>query len=219
MKNFEIKKEIWLWVIILLPVLYLAYVWNTLPEMVPTHFGMDGQPNDWSHKYALIFLVGGMSLGFYLLFTFIPIIDPKGKLGAMGNKYFLLKLFMMLFMSALSFFMIQSASVKNIGNTHMIFVLVGALLAFLGNYMQSIKPNYFIGIRTPWTLENETVWRKTHQLGGKLYFVTGLLIMILPFLLKEYFQHVFLPLVIIVSLIPVVYSFILFKKETRETGT
>src|SRR6185437_4166893 len=161
MKNFEIKKEIWIWVIMILPVIYLFYAWNTLPDIVPTHFGIDGQPNGWSSRTTLIYLVAGLGIGIYTLLTIIPMIDPKGRIGNMGNKYFFFKLFMMLFMSVICFFIIRSAIVKNIGGSNTLFVLIGALFTFLGNYMQALKPNYFIGIRTPWTLENELVWRKT----------------------------------------------------------
>ncbi len=216
MKNFEIKKEIWLWLIILLPLVYLYSVWNTLPETVPTHFGMDGQPNGWSDKSTLIFIIAGLGVGTYILFTIIPAIDPKGKIESMGGKYFLFKLFMVLFMSALSFIIIHSAVTKTIGNGNLVFVIIGALFAFLGNYMQTIKPNYFLGIRTPWTLESENVWRKTHKLGGKLYFIAGLSAMILPFIMKEHFQQVFLGIILTASLIPIVYSFIAFKQEQKS---
>ncbi len=217
MKNFELKKEIWLWLIMLLPIAYLFYVYNSLPETVPTHFGMDGKPNGWSSKASFICIIPGMLIGIYTLFTVIPFIDPKGRITAMGKKYFMFKLFLMLFMVALSFFMIQSAISKDGGNANMMFVMVGALFAFLGNYMQAVKPNYFIGIRTPWTLENEVVWRKTHALGGKLYFIAGLLIMILPFILTNtIFFPVFIGLAVTASVIPIIYSYIAFRQEKKK---
>lgn len=211
MKNLEIKKEVWIWLIMLVPMMYLLFVWHSLPEIVPTHFGMDGKPNDWSHKSTLVYLVAGMLAGIYFLFLIIPSIDPKRKLDGMGNKYYMLKLLVMLSMSVISFFIVQSAISGHVGSN--LFVIIGALFAFLGNYMQSVKPNYFIGFRTPWTLESEDIWRKTHRLGGRLYFIAGLLIMILSFIVKDNFNRVLLPVVIIASLIPVVYSFILFKQK------
>ena len=69
----------------------------------------------------------------------------------------------------------------------LIFVIIGLLFAFLGNYFKTIKPNYFIGIKTPWTLENEEVWKKTHLIGGKLWFIGGLL-MALTFVLPNKMQ-------------------------------
>lgn len=212
MKLFELKKEIWLWVIILLPVAYLVYVWNTLPEIIPTHFGMDGKPNDWSHKTMYAWLIPGMCIGIYLLMTFIPYIDPKKKLEVMGSKYFMFKLFAVLFMCILSIFIVRSARAGSIGDLKMLFVILGAMFVFLGNYLQRVRPNYFIGFRTPWSLENEDNWRRVHLLGGRLYFVAGLATIVLSFMLENYAGLVFLILVSLASVIPCVYSFVLYKK-------
>lgn len=217
MKNFEIKKEIWIWLVMLLPILYLAYVWPDLPETIPTHFGADGKPNGWSSKSDFKFMVPGLVVGIYLLMTIIPLIDPKGKIEAMGKKYFMLKFFLMLFMNALCLFIIRSAITQDGGNPEIMFLLVGGMFAFLGNYMQTVKPNYFIGIRTPWTLENEVVWRKTHKLGGKLFLVAGVLMMVLPFILKARFYPVFVGLIAVAAAIPIVYSFIVFTQERRKS--
>lgn len=217
MKNFEIKKEIWIWAIMVLPMLYLAYVYRSLPQVVPTHFDTKGTANDWSDKSTLIYIVLGMTVGIYALLTVIPQIDPKKKIETMGNKYFLFKFFLMLFMSMLCIFCVQMSVAGSATSVKMVFVLIGGLFAFLGNYMQTVKPNYFIGIRTPWTLENEVVWRKTHLLGGKLFFVAGLLTMILPFVLKTHFDQVFLPIILGVSVIPIGYSYIVYRQEAAKS--
>ena len=217
MQNFDIKKEIWLWVIAVLPIIYLATVWNSLPEIVPTHFGIDGKPNDRSHKWVLIIVVLGMTIGVYTLLTIIPIIDPKKQFEKMGNKYFMLKLFFQIIFGAISVVGVQLSFKSDSNHTDIMFVLVGGLFVFLGNYFQTVKPNYFIGIRTPWTLENETVWRKTHQLGGKLFFVAGLLTMVLPFIIHQHFHEIFLTIIFSSVIIPVVYSFILYKQEQNQS--
>jgi uncharacterized membrane protein len=216
MKKFEIKKEIGIWAIMILPIIYLFLVWNQLPQIVPTHFGADGQPNGWSSKQSLLYMIPGLTVGIYALLTIIPVIDPKGKIEAMGNKYFLFKLFMIVFMSIICFIVIQAGINKTLGNTNLLFLCVGGLLAFMGNYLQAIKPNYFIGIRTPWTLENETVWRKTHRLGGKLYFIAGLLIIILPFTIKHRFDQYLIAIVLTASFIPIIYSYIIFRQEKNN---
>jgi uncharacterized membrane protein len=174
-----------------------------MPEIVPTHFGIDGKPNDWSHRSTLIYLVGGMTLGMYLMFLIIPVIDPKDKIKAMGSKYFKLKFVLMLTMALLALLIVRSALTGNIGG-NTIFLIAGGMFMFLGNYMQAVKPNYFIGIRTPWTLENETVWNKTHRLGGRLYFVAGLLVVACSFILKEAMTTVFIGLIVAATIVPVV---------------
>lgn len=132
MKNFEIKKEIWIWIIMLLPILYLAYVWNGLPETIPTHFGIDGKPNGWSSKSSFKFIMPALVVGIYLLITIIPLIDPKGKIEAMGKKYFMLKFVLVLFISVMCLFMTQSAMTQNAGNPAILFLLIGGCLRSSG---------------------------------------------------------------------------------------
>ena len=115
-------------------------------------------------------------------------------------------------MSALSMFIIYSVQQVESKPT-LIFALIGLLFAGLGNYFKTIKPNYFIGIRTPWTLENEEVWKKTHHFGGKLWFAGGLLIFILSLIIPiVYSFYVLMTVTVIISIIPIIYSYLEFKK-------
>lgn len=211
MKTFDVKKEFMIWVVMLLPIVYLFMVWGKMPDTVPTHFGIDGKPNDWSHRSTLVYLVCGMTFGIYLLFLVVPAIDPKGRIKAMGNNYFKLKFVLMLAMALLATLVVHAALTGSIGG-NTIFLIAGGMFMFLGNYMQAVKPNYFIGIRTPWTLENETVWSRTHRLCGRLYFVAGLLTIILSFAVKSAITYIFVPLILTATIVPVVYSYILFRK-------
>jgi uncharacterized membrane protein len=95
--------------------------------------------------------------------------------------------------------------------------ILGLFLAYLGNRMHSIRPNYFVGIRTPWALENENNWKATHRLGGKIFFVGGILIVIVTFLLPPSFAGTAFPVLIgIMTLIPVVYSYYYFRKYSSN---
>jgi immunity protein, SdpI family len=103
-------------------------------------------------------------------------------------------------------------------NPHLLFILVGLLLIVLGNYLQSVKPNYFIGIRTPWTLENETVWKKTHELGGILFLAGGICIVILSLIINHnanLFTTLFMIIVGALTLIPILYSYLEFRKTEK----
>jgi len=84
----------------------------------------------------------------------------------------------------------------------------------LGNYLQSVKPNYFIGIRTPWTLENEETWKKVHRLGGKLWLVGGLITIFIAFIAKNnsLLAITFGTVTAIISIVPILYSYIEFRK-------
>jgi uncharacterized membrane protein len=211
----KFKKEIPFIAVALLPFVYLAFIWNGLPKQVPMHWNGAGEIDRYGDKnelFLMIFMLTGIT---YFIFLIIPYIDPKQKLQNMGNKLNNLRLILALFMSALAIYILYSVQQKT-SNPVLIFPLVGLLFAFLGNYFKTIKPNYFIGIKTPWTLENEDVWKKTHVMGGKLWFVGGLL-MAMTFVLPNKIQvYTFLGITAVITIVPIVYSYLEFKKIKNQ---
>ena len=211
-KMTTLRKELPYILIALIPFIYLAFIWNNLPETVPMHWNGKGEIDRYGSKNELWSMTAMLSGLGYFLFLIIPKIDPKGKLSKMGNKLDNLRLMMALFMSALPMFIIYNVQQSESKPT-LIFALIGLLFAGLGNYFKTIKPNYFIGIKTPWTLENEEVWKKTHLFGGKLWFAGGLLIFILSLIIPiVYSFYVLMTVTVIISIIPIIYSYIEFKK-------
>jgi uncharacterized membrane protein len=207
----KIKKEIPFITIAVIPFIYLSYIWRSLPERVPMHWNALGEIDNYGNKNELFFvllLLVGLP---YAVFLTIPNIDPKQKLQNMGNKLNNLRLILTLFMTALAIFILHSAQLQTI-NPAFLFSIVGLLFAFLGNYFKTLKQNYFIGFKTPWTLENEEIWKKTHLLAGKMWFVGGLL-MALTFILPNPINfYVFLGITAVITIIPIAYSFLEYKK-------
>ena len=209
-------KELPLLLIIAVPFVYLALIWNSLPEVVPIHWDLYGRPNGWGSKAELILIPVLLPLLIYVIMTFAPKFDPKKKIETMGSKFQDLRLILTIFMSALATFIIYTATGTSAPSFNYIAIFLGLLFAVLGNYFQTIKPNYFIGIRTPWALENEEVWRKTHQLGGKLWFAGGLVIILAGLFLKEeIYIVVFIGITILLVVVPFVYSYREFKKMSK----
>lgn len=213
----KLKKEIPFVAIALIPFIYLAYIWNSLPEKVPIHWNGSGEIDRYGDRKELVFallLLVGLT---YFIFLVIPYIDPKQKLQNMGNKLNSLRMVLTIFMSVLGIFILFSTQQKN-SDPGFIFAIIGLLFAFLGNYFKTIKPNYFIGIRTPWTLENEEVWKKTHLIGGKIWFVGGLL-MAMTFLIPNNFrEYTFFGITAVIIIIPILYSYLEFKKIKTVTN-
>lgn len=213
----KLKKELPLIGIVLLPFIYLAYIWNQLPEKVPMHWDIKGDIDRYGDKIELLLIPFLLPVLVYVIFLVVPKIDPKKKLHKMGNKLQNLKVLMTIFMSVLALFIIYSAKNNTFTNPNYILLLIGVLYIILGNYFKTIKANYFIGIRTPWTLESETVWKETHKLGGKMWFVGGLLVVLSSMVLdKQANSTLFLIITGIITIIPVLYSFMLFRKETKN---
>jgi uncharacterized membrane protein len=211
--NFSIKNELPILGIALLPLLYLGSVWNSLPENVPLHWNLEGEIDNWGSKYTLIGLVFLMPILTYILMLVVPNIDPKKRIEAMGGKYNQFKFILVAFMSILSIFIIYISKNQKLSSPGIIFVLVGILYVFLGNYFKVLKQNYFIGIKTPWTLENEEVWKLTHLMAGKMWVIGGLAVVILSFILPENSNfYFFMGITATISIVPIVYSYFIYKK-------
>lgn len=215
--NFSIKKELPILGIALLPLLYLVFVWNSLPEKVPLHWNLEGEIDNWGSKYTLIGLVFFMPILTYILMLVVPKIDPKKRIETMGGKYDQFKFILVAFMSVLSIFIIYISKNQKLSSPSMIVVLVGILFVFMGNYFKVIKPNYFIGIKTPWTLENEDVWKLTHLLAGKMWVIGGIVIVICSLIVPEDLNfYIFMSITAVISFVPIVYSYLIYQKTKKN---
>lgn len=219
MKANNLTREIISWVIVFVPLVYLAVSWESLPAQVPVHFNLKGEADGWASKTEMLFIVLGTTALLNLILLVLPRIDPKRKLDYMGSKYHQLRFILISFMAALCMFSIYTALYPEAFIPNALFILIGGFLIALGNYFQAVKPNYFIGIRTPWTLESEQVWRKTHRLGGILWIIGGILLIALALLPELGLQQMlYIAVIALTVLIPVVYSFIAYRQERRELG-
>lgn len=214
--NLELKKELPIIGIVLTPFVYLAIIWNSLPEKVPVHWNYKGEIDRWGDKFSLIIILFLLPVLIYVLMTFIPRIDPKNRISLMGGKFYQLKFILVLFMSLIALLILYTTKERSINNPNLVFALMGAFFVILGNYFKVIQPNYFLGIRTPWTLENSEVWKATHLFAGKLWVAGGLLLILGGFLLSTTFVNAFVFVIIIMALVPVVYSFIKFKEIQKR---
>lgn len=207
-------KELILWTLMMIPVIYLLLIYTHLPIMIPTHFDFNGQPNDWTQKTSVPYLIAALNLGTYCLMLLIPFFDPKKKIEQMGEKYYSLRLVISILISALSLYMVYVGD-SGIMNLRILFALVGAFYVLIGNYFQTLKPNYFIGIRSPWTLESDEIWKKTHRLGGRLLLTGGLIILLIAaFTTNNLLLGItFATITAISAIVPYLFSYIEFKKQ------
>ncbi|TYC17974.1 DUF1648 domain-containing protein [Bizionia gelidisalsuginis] len=213
----KLKKELLLIAIVLLPFLYIAYVWNDLPEKVPMHWNIEGEIDRYGEKLELLLIPFLLPVLTYVVFLVIPKIDPKNKLKNMGNKLQSLKFLLTTIMSVLALFIIYTAKNESLTNPNYIVLCIGLLYLILGNYFKTIKANYFIGIRTPWTLESKSVWKETHKMGGKLWFIGGIIVIISSLILDQKANYkVFLIVTGVISILPILYSYFLFQKEKKS---
>lgn len=153
-----------------------------LPNEIAIHWNAAGEPDGFANKWwgALLFPI--FLTGIVAFVIFLPKVDPrKENYKKFENVY---RLFLHVFVIFLFSLHVVTLA-YNVGFPVQVDVVVpigvGGLFIVLGNYMPKIKPNYFFGIRTPWTLDDETVWQKTHRVGGKVFVIMGVLVMLTVF--------------------------------------
>lgn len=210
--------KVLIWPIGIAPIAYLATSWSSLPEKVALHFDLKGNPDRYGNKNELLIMVllfGLMSIGVFYLLANVYRIDPKKNAPENKDRLQRLGFVIGVFMSGLACFIIYSSVKEGFQlGVNYVFAAVGLLYCFIGNYMHTIKPNYFAGFRLPWTLNNEENWRKTHLLAGKLWFVGGLVIAVVCLLLPDTISIIaFFTITMIMVIIPAVYSYRLYKAE------
>lgn len=213
--NNRILKTALLVAVSMAPAGYLASIWESVPQTIATHIGSNG-PDAWGNKSELwtpVAGISGLSLLVYFLLLNLHNIDPKRASKPASPIFGKLATGMLLFMAALNFILIRMMA-QNANVEHALFPLIGLLFAFVGNAMHNIKPNYFAGIRVPWTLNSDYNWRKTHQMGGKLWFAGGLVVAAISFFVPLAVSAIMAPVLLgIMALVPIVYSFFLFRRE------
>ncbi|MFA6215125.1 MAG: SdpI family protein [Patescibacteria group bacterium] len=203
-------------ILIILSVFASFYFYANFPEKVPTHWNYRGQIDGWSGKGFAAFFFPGLIFGLYLLFLGLPYLDPKKEhYLEFAKVYHIFKNFFIGFMVAIYFYTGLAGLGYELPVNVVVPTIVGLLFLILGNYMGKIKSNWFMGIRTPWTLSNEQVWNKTHRLGGKLFMLMGLFMIFGSFLPAELFWYSFIAGITIVSLFPMIYSYLLYKKINK----
>lgn len=209
----ELKKELPLIAIVLLPFIYLGSVWSELPNKVPMHWGVNGEVDRYGDKLEMLLIPFLLPVLIYVILMVIPKFDPKSRLNKMGNKLQTIKVILTTLMSILALLIIYSVKNQSFANPNYIILVVGVFFIIFGNYFKTIRTNYFLGIRTPWTLKNETVWKETHKLGGIMWFIGGFVVVLSSLILeKQLNMTVFLIITGIITLVPVTYSYIVFKK-------
>ena len=163
-----------MWLLALLPLVLVAVFYARLPDEVPMHWGFDGEIDRYGSKNEL-WLIGALGPLFALLFQFLPRLDPKKRNYERFHTYY--EAFALVLVAFIAVMMgialLESFRPGTVSMGRVVSALVGLLFMFIGNLMGKVKPNFFMGIRTPWTLSDPDVWNRTHRFTGRLWFLVG----------------------------------------------
>ena len=212
-----------IWLIMLLPAVYLAIVWTGIPQTVPMHFDLKGNVDQYGTKTDLLIMTAvltGLNMLLYLLILNIYKIDPKKYAAQNKERLQRIGFSVSLYLAAVLGMLIYVISTNHINIVmKFVFIAMGLLFALIGNNMYNLKPNYFAGMRLPWTLENEDNWRATHHVAGRLWFFGGFVIALLAFVLNEQWSvySTFIALSFLIF-IPVIYSYRYYKRSQQKNS-
>jgi uncharacterized membrane protein len=191
------------------------YLYPQMPDQMASHWDASGKVNGTMFKFWGLFLMPIISVGVWLIMIVIPKLDPKkANIAEFRQSFDTFILLLVLFL----FYIFALTLIWNLGRTFDFIVAIipafAILFYYIGELIGSAKQNWSIGIRTPWTLSSETIWNKTHKLGGKM-FKGGSVLCLLGLLMKDYaIWFVILP-AIGVALFLFIYSYLEFKKEVH----
>jgi uncharacterized membrane protein len=191
-----------------------VWAYPRLPETVATHWNLQGTPDGYSSRLWAVAVMPLLTLGLTGLFNVLPKVDPRRENYAKFlDSYWLIANAVLVFTGVADALILANGLGYTVQVDRLLPLGVGLLFAFLGNYLTRVEPNWFIGIRTPWTLSSDTVWRKTHRTAGWLFVVGGLVIAAGAFAPRGVFLPLFVATIVVVAGIPVVQSYILWKRE------
>jgi len=189
------------------------YMYPRLPNLIASHWNAQGQVDGYMSKFWGLFLLPLISVGLVLLFVAIPKIDPlKGNIEKFRTFY---DRFVILFMVFFLYLYLLTV-LWNIGMRYnfgqVLAPAFGGLFYYVGVLIEHAKQNWFVGIRTPWTLSSEDVWDKTHATGAKLFKIIGV-VALLGVLLPNFALFFVLIPVLIVTVYVIVYSYVAYQRE------
>ena len=194
--------------LILLPALAGIVLWDQLPEQIPTHWNPSGEVDRWSSKAFAIFGLSGILLAAQWLCTLGTRADPKKD--NHPQKILHLVLWIIPVISNLLYAITYAVALgKEVRIEVIMPVFMGLLFAIIGNYLPKCKQNYTIGIKIPWTLNNEENWNRTHRLAGWVWTIGGLIIMASGFFAGFW---LLMAVTLIMVFVPLIYSYILHRK-------
>lgn len=192
-----------------------AILYPQMPKYMATHWNISGEADSYSEKFWGVFLLPTLSLAVYFIMAIIPLIDPlKENIKTFRRYYDGFIVLMMLFFSYLQALVLA----WNLGYVQNMNIALppafAAVFWYAGVLMEKAKKNWFIGIRTPWTLSSETVWEKTHRLGSMLYKAAAI-IALLGLLTPEYSFYFIVAPMLAFSAYLMLYSYLEYRKEKK----
>jgi uncharacterized membrane protein len=204
--------------LVLLSFILSIYFYPQVPEQMATHWNSQGEVNGYMSKFWGLFFTPVVITGIAALFLVIPRIDPKKENIEKFRKYYdgFVILFLLFMVAVHLQILLWNVGIQ-ISPNKVLPAGTGLLFYYIGILIENADRNWFVGIRTPWTLSSDRVWKKTNQLGGKLFKLAGIVAIFGTFFYKLAVFFIVVP-VLLVAGFTIVYSYLEYQKELKEAG-
>ena len=217
------NKKFWLSIIIIIVQIALAlYLSSFIADdaRIPSHWNIRGEIDGYTGKWTAILLFPGINILMFIIMLILPIISVRYRETPERFSRMIPQITnIVIFFFAIIHIYTLLLGAELITNTGtFLYYSLGLMFILLGNILPKMPSSFFIGIRTPWTLSSEHVWRKTHKVGGICFVMGGLLMIFIPAIWGNHATALTIMFVLYITLIlcPVLYSFFLYKKEERS---
>lgn len=210
----EFRKDWYLFILVAIMFFASLLLYSRLPEKMPTHWNIAGEVDNYSSRFWGAFMMPVLALGILLLMLLTPLIDPrKENYSKFSSSYRAIRSILIVFFTGLHFLLLIASLGYNINIGKFVTLGVGVMFFIMGNYMPKVRHNYFLGIKVPWTLASDKVWKKTHRLAGKLFVISGI-IMFLGIFFSDLIRFWLIIICAIgSSLVSMVYSYVIYRSE------
>ncbi len=217
--NKRLVREIILFAIAFIPLLYTVISYGKLPESIPTHWNTAGEVDGWTPKGILYLLMMSLPVFFHILLLFAPKLDAQRAEAMMKSSiYFLIRATIVGVLSVILAVSTYAALGHDIPMSTIVSLVMGIMFLMVAYYLPRIPYNYFVAFRNPWTLYSKEIWKKTHSFAGTMFFLVGVYMLLSRQLFpKENIisQAMWVVCMMLCCFAPILYSMHLYQKEVN----
>ncbi len=217
--KINLRTELPQWLLLGAMFISSAIIWPSTPDRVPVHWNAAGEADGYGGKFEGLLLMPLLAVGLYLLLLFIPRIDPKrANYAAFSGAYAAIRISTTALMAVIHALVILWIKDIKINASLVVLGSVGFLFIVIGLVLGKVQPNWFVGIRTPWTLSSRRSWVKTHRLGGWLFIAMGLVWIVAGLVAPTWTLPIALAITFVGVAVLLIYSYVEWRKDP-ERGT
>lgn len=206
--------------LVVVSVIASVVAYSSMAGRVPTHWNMQGEADGWSSRFVVAWMIPLMMATMLVIFRILPHIDPRrANYEKFRGAYDAIVVMTMVFMAGLHMLLLASATGWEVPVGRLVPAGIGAFFMVLGVLLPRAHPNWFIGIRTPWTMTSDVAWERTHRLGGTLFLLSGVLAVLASVVAPRQAAWVLIVSATVTGVTLIAYSFVVWRREKNTMAT